>query len=727
MSRVTNENAGGTQDGQAQAMEAQAPRAGLLQITWRRRGIVAIAVVLCLAGAFVYLLKATPIHMSQARLYVEQTGPRIISEDEGLMAQSKNYLYTQAELLVATPILASAAKEPEFTRMKTFDNIDNVVGFLKRNVEVSVGKKDDIISVTVESPYPEEAAQIVNTIVDSYVSYHSLRKSTTAGEVLKILQGEKTKRETALDLVLKKILKFRRENQTMSFNREGGDVAIERLVRLSNALTDTELELVDATAALATATAMKDTPAKMRQLIAIERQTLGSYSTGNSEEDRMRAELTELHTSLRELHRHCTEEHQDVVNLRKRIKQLETDYTKKEREFGETYLLLLDQRVKAAQNTRTELTKEITAQKSRVGAVNVKSAEYAMMQSELNRNERLCEILDTRIKELSVIEDTGGMNITIREVGKADDVAIKPRKSRIMAMALVAGLMLGVGLALLRDWTDQRLRSVEEVSAYLGVSVLGVVPTIAGKQDTAHSGRKVAEDPTSHTAEAYRTIRTGVYFGAPEGQAKTILVTSPAPGDGKTTMVSNLAIAMAQAGQRVLLVDGDFRKPRIHNVFGLESKVGLSNVLAGRADVSEAIQKTDIAGLHVLPCGAIPPNPSEMLNSQAFLDVIEALNAEYDHIVIDSPPVMPVTDSRILAAICDQTILVLRAEKSTRRAAAQAREGLLSTGGRILGVVINAVPHRKGHYGYYGYGRYGRYGHYGDQTHTEKAKESVGS
>ncbi len=299
-----------------------------------------------------------------------------------------------------------------------------------------------------------------------------------------------------------------------------------------------------------------------------------------------------------------------------------------------------------------------------------------------------------------------------------------------MAMALVLGLMLGGGLALGRDWMDERLRSVEEISATVGAAVLGVVPHMFKKNSTpAQRGQQVHLEPQSAEAEAYRTIRTAIYFGVPSGQAKTLLITSPAPGDGKTTMVSNLAIAMAQAGQRTLILDGDFRNPNQHKIFEIESDGGLSNVLAGRGQLSDFIQRTKVEGLEVLPCGPIPPNPSEMLNSQAFVNILEELSGKYDHVLIDSPPVMPVTDARILGAMTDVTLLVLRAEKSTRKAAEQSRDGLLSVGASILGVVVNDVPRRgRGGYGYYGrYHSYYPY-RYGrkDQPKQSPAETAVG-
>jgi succinoglycan biosynthesis transport protein ExoP len=289
----------------------------------------------------------------------------------------------------------------------------------------------------------------------------------------------------------------------------------------------------------------------------------------------------------------------------------------------------------------------------------------------------------------------------------------------------VLGLMLGGGLAYLRDWLDHRLNSVDEIREMLGLTLLGVLPNMPGREVASVRGQKVQLDPMSEVAEAYRTIRTAIYFGAPDGKAKTMLITSPAPGDGKTTTASNLAIAMAQAGQKVLLLDADFRKPNLHKIFALDGPAGITEVIAEKATLADTIKPSGIPGLSVLPCGPLPKNPSEILNSRAFSKLVEQLEESFDHIVIDSPPVMPVSDARILGALCDLTVLVLRAQKSTRRVSVQARESLSSVGARILGVVVNDVPKSRGGYGYYNYGyyQYGyRYG-YGNRKSKSKAIE----
>jgi len=204
----------------------------------------------------------------------------------------------------------------------------------------------------------------------------------------------------------------------------------------------------------------------------------------------------------------------------------------------------------------------------------------------------------------------------------------------------------------------------------------------------------------------------------PPEQARTLVVTSPAPGEGKSTIISNLAIAMAQAGQKVLLIDADLRRPTQHKIFlrGRRAR-GLSLVLTGQMPVEQAIEPTGVENLEVLTCGPEVPNPAEILGGETLAATIRALAQRYDRVLIDSPPVAAVTDPLILAALCDVTILVLRAEQSTRRVSTQARDSLAGVEARLLGVAVNGVPLKSNRYGYYGSYRYQYYGPNGNGKH----------
>jgi capsular exopolysaccharide synthesis family protein len=791
---------------------------GLLNVLLRHRWTIFCVTVLSLLAAFIYILKATPIYTSSSRIFVEQSGPRIISEYEGLMTRSNNYLYTQGELIKSTPIVASVADEAKIQRMKTFEDIDNLTIYLKDKLNVNIGRKDDIITVSFDSPYPVEAAEIVNTVVQSYIDYHSTRRRSTVSEVLKILQKEKVKRDKELSDKFDELLKFTRENGVVSFDGQGGNVVLERLNKLSGALTEAQLNALNTKADYEATKSMKNEPAKIKQFASAS-STSGVRVSINDRETQLQAELRNAEIELKNARYHCTEEHPSVKAIHAKIDRIQKELDEQAKEFADSYIEVMRLRWVASQQREDELQESFDLQLQQAKDLGIKATEYSVLQSELKRIERVCDIIDDRIKELNVTEDAGALNISILEVARPPDNPSKPEKSKYMAMALALGLILGGGLAVFRDMMDYRLRSADEISFILGIPVLGIIPTMPGgksvglpgnrtwflfkligagsyrkeiasesvgftkssasssredersvnrhkhsdyssvkwiqnisrknngsahirasrskkkrdhrtsatesvnirkrnvsssdKPDVVIRGQRAHLEPKSIVAEAYRTVRTAIFFGVPKDQAKTILVTSPAPGDGKSTVASNLAVTMAQAGQKTVLLDADFRKPMQHKIFEIASrKNGLSDAVAGAISLDEAIQHGPVDGLDIIHCGTDIPNPSEVLNSDSFVNLLRELSGRYDRVVVDSPPVGPVADSQILSAICDVTILVLRAEVSTRKHSQQAYENLQSVGGHVLGAVVNDVRPRKGRYGYSGYGYYQNYGYY---------------
>jgi polysaccharide biosynthesis transport protein len=541
----------------------------LIQIVWRSRWICLSAVLVTLLIAFIYVTNATPVYTSTSRIYVEQNGPQIMSKtEEGVMTQSKNYLYTQAELLKSTPILASALDTNDLKQMKTFNGRANRAAYMKKMLDSAVGKKDDIISLSFNSPYPVEAAQIVNTVVDSYITYHATRKKTTSIEVLKILQNEKDKRDKELSVKLQAMLDFKTENLALTLEGRQGNVVLEKLARLSTLLTEAQLATIQNKSAYDMAQEMVNDPNKVEQFIEAQRAKEISY-VYRSRQEEVRSKLSDLQIQLANCLQQVKSNHPLVTSLQSEIEFYKAQLAQSDTEFAQDQLVAAEQQYIAAKRSEEEISKSYEDQRQEVLALNQQQAQYALLQSDWEQTNKLCDILDTRIKELNITEDVGALNISILEVARPASSPSEPQKARVMAIALVMGLMLGGGIALLRGWMDQRLHSAEEISAVLGIPVLGIVPSMSKKQSVSDKGQQVHKSSQSSVAEAYRTIRTAIFFGAPNGRTKTILVTSPAPGDGKTTLVSNLGIAMAQAGQKTLIVDADFRKPMQHKIFQL--------------------------------------------------------------------------------------------------------------------------------------------------------------
>ncbi|MCD6388096.1 MAG: polysaccharide biosynthesis tyrosine autokinase [Desulfobulbaceae bacterium] len=574
---------------------AALPESSLFEIAFRNRWWILACTVSALVLGSVYLFFATPIFTVTSRVYVEQKLPEFDGiENNAVMAGSKNYLYTQVELFRSTPVLSSVLMNPNIKGMKIFFEVDNPLEFLKASLNVSVGKKDDIINVCFDSAYPETAVQLVNAVVDSYITFQSNQKKGSTSQVLRILQNEKVKREAELTDKFTAMSAFMQENIVAA---SGDDVS-----------------------------------AIMIDL------------------NKLQLRLTDLDQSG------LTDKHPAVIAVEINIEKL-----KKQNELN---------------------------------------ARYAILQADYERIRARCDELDDSIKKESIKEDAGALNISIIEVASMPDKPSKPQKARVLAMALVLGLMLGGGVALLRDTMDQKIHSTDEISAILDIPVLGSVPSMPPNETVSARGQKIWLESDSFSAEVYRTIRTAIFFGAPSDTTQTILVTSPDMGEGKSTLVSNLAIAMAQADQKTLILDADLRKHNQHNIFQVSNEVGLTSVVAGKTPLDQAIQSTDVDGLDLLVTGPVVQNPAEILNSAQFSQLLKDLSARYERIIIDSPPVIPVTDAHILTGLCDITLLVLRVESSTRKAARQARQTLLSVGANLLGVVANDVSKRSSGYGY---------------------------
>jgi len=732
---------------------------GLVQIIWRGRWIVLLITLVALAATSTYLFKATPVYTSTSRIYVEQTGPRIISEtEEGVMTQAANYLYTQAELLRSMPILSSALKNLDVERMKIFsrsDNavsslkkwlesippfssaaeksgaeqaktssrIDNPIAYLKDTLDVSVGKNDGIINVSFDSPYPAENADLVNAVVDSYKAYHAASKRSTAAEVLKILQKEKVKRDEEFAEKLRAMMDFKQKNVALAFEGGSGNIIVDRLDRLTEALTQAQLQTVEAKSAYETTKSAIADSRTLKQFVEAE-ISRGEYDTLASERNGLRQQLNQLQHQLADLAPQLTPNHPSVQAVQGKVNRIRAQLDQLDKQFAEARLAIAEQRYLAAKEKEEQIQGHVKEQRQAAIDLNEQVAQYTILQSDWEQTKRLSVLLEDRIKELNVTEDVGALNISVLEVARPADKPSSPQKARYIALAAVLGLLVGAGLAFLRDWRDDRFRSVEEIGAVLGVPVLGTVPKMLGKRKVSRQGQAVRLRSASRAAEAYRDIRTAVFFGLSGDGAKTLLITSPNAGDGKTIFASNLAIAMSQAGQRVLVIDANFRKPMQDTVFEVHRSNGLADLIAGRVRWDEAIRPTVVGGLDILPAGSEVSNPSEMLSSSAFSRTLKDLASRYDRIIIDSPSVIPMTDARILGALSDVTVLILRAKKSTRTASHQARDCLFSVGAHLLGVVVSGVSKRNGRYGYNGDYRYYRSRGSHSQDHRKVEKVS---
>lgn len=368
----------------------------------------------------------------------------------------------------------------------------------------------------------------------------------------------------------------------------------------------------------------------------------------------------------------------------------------------------------ALKSQQTTLESEISAIEQEIAGSKPSSSGNSGLNTELQIYAAQLEQVNTSVSQLQLDQTlvaSGGLLVSPATSSK---VSISPKRKTDVLLGAFLGLLIGIGLALLLDYLDDRIRNKEQLHVVTGrLPLLGEIPEFDNWKGHAETAVIVAERPKSAAAEAYRSLRTAVQFiGFDAGHANVIQVTSPLESEGKTTTVIDLAVTMASSGSRVAVVSCDLRRPGIHTYFKVPNLVGLSSVLSGTETAENVIiASPDYPNLSCVPSGPVPPNPSELLGSPRLGELFRTLRASFDVILVDSPPVLPVTDALVVAQAVDCVVLLARAGQSHARAVSRALELLAGVDAPVKGVVLNAVAVERSRGGY-GYGRYGRYGGY---------------
>ena len=365
--------------------------------------------------------------------------------------------------------------------------------------------------------------------------------------------------------------------------------------------------------------------------------------------------------------------------------------------------------------------------------------KYALKSpAESKSKDDIYTLLQTRLKETEITEAAEDPTVGVVDEAIFPTIPVRPKKPLVISMAALLGLMLSVGVAFAREMMDRTVHTKEDVQMVTAAPVLGLIPRIPrdggrllGRKRKKLPRRKVAAriamqsaapsalnerlvtgaDPRSPVSEAYRTMRTNITFARPDEIAKTIVFTSPMPGDGKSTSAANLAITLAQQGVKILLIDGDLRRGLLNGVFGVPREPGLSNLLLGKGELDSTIRSIDLGEnghLDFLATGTLPPNPAEMLGSQKMKNLIAELESRYDILLIDSPPLNVVTDAAVLGTVADGVVMIARAGITEKLGLMFAVEQLRNVRAPLLGCVLNDVDFESNRY----YGIYGKYGYY---------------
>ncbi len=672
--------------------EAKSPPEWLLYVLWRQKWLILTTMVLAAVGAVFYLNYATPMYSSTSKVYVQQLNVAISpngSPDGGLTApQSVNYLNTQKEVITSEPVLAVASTLKDVLQSDELRDVKDPVAHLKAIVSADVDRGDDLIRVTAYSPSSRDAAVIVNGVVDAYKGFQtrtSRNLESSTGLTLDVLKQKKADVEANVALKIQGLTKMEGQFDLLAHQDQNTNIVFRRLQAISEALTQAQTDSIDAKMAYEEAALTFNIAATQPSSLRFQTNSDDPEIPISSAQDMavLHSEMLQTQTQLQELEQRFLPEHPEVIRLKRRLAALNREY-----------VAAVHRRWLASQARVEDLQRSYEEEHKRAAELDSKRAEYDRLQEDLNHDKALRDSYDAKIRDIELTRDAGALNIEVLERAQPQVRPSWPNPVRVMPIALVMGLCMGLLLACMREWVDDRFRTAGEIKSSLGMPLLAVIPNTTTKRSPSVSGQRVLLDPGSDTAEAYRSLRAAILYSAPAGQLKTLLVTSPSSGDGKTTLVSNLAIAMAQGGRKILIIDADLRNPSQHDIFGVKNNTGLSALLAGRSTPETAVQRSHVPNLDVLPCGPTPANPAEILNSREFGEALESLSDKYDCIVLDSPPVEAVADARIIAATCDATLIVLKAQTAHRRTTEHTRDSLTSVGARVLGVVVNDLPRR---------------------------------
>lgn len=723
---------GGPSEGDDRASLVAVWRA--LRKNWLLGAAVALAVVV---GVTFFTLGQRKIYRATTTIEIDPNPPRplgneiqgVVDMGAGAYLNNKEYYETQYSIIKSMRLASAVVRELSLNRDAAFLSntppngvatgrevpVEDASLLLISRVTVEPEKQSRLTRISYEDADPARAQRIVTMLVEVYRNQNLERVLANTNSAVDWLKGQLGTLKTELEQSELALHEFKKSQNILSVSiNDQSNMLIDEMKQLNTALTTVRTDIESLSARYAELKKVSDeNPAEIPARELLESSILGQlrqeYLSTQRERDALSADGK-------------GQNHPDVKKLDAQLRDIKASLRV---EIGNVRGALARQ-IASAKRQRSGLSSLYEDAKSRALELNLLGIGYGRLERSKNNTERLYSLVLERTKD----SDLASM-VRVNNISVVDDALVprgpsKPNVPLNLALGLVGGLVLGVAFAFGRELLDRSVKHPEDVERELGLTFLGLLPQLAEGSSQRTYGRREAPKydltqrpelvvhalPASSVAEAARAVRTNIVFMAPDKPHRVILVTSAAPSEGKTTVACCVAIAMAQAGQRVALVDCDLRRPRLHRVFGAGSSAGVTTALLDPARLESAIFDTEVPNLQVIPCGPIPPNPAELLHSEAFGRFLDSLRDRFDRVVLDSPPVVPVTDAAILSARVDGTLLVVRALRTTKDLVRQGARALRDVGGNVIGVVLNAVDFTRGsgsyYYRYYGADGYGR-------------------
>jgi polysaccharide biosynthesis transport protein len=573
---------------------------------------------------------------------------------------------------------------------------------LQGNLQIQPVPDTSIVELRYSDPSPSLAAEIANSAATTFIEQNMADRYTSTTQAADWLSKQLADLEITMESSQAKLLQYQEEHNIVGTD-DKQNLTTEKLDAISKELIAAQADRIQKESLYQTTTTSSP-------------ETLGSVLQ-DPVLSSLRQQQMQLESQYALLSTQFGLGYPKVLEVKNQLDQVDHSYHEQVRNTVERIKNDYD----AASTRERMLQTALNQQTDIADKLSHNAIEYRILKQEADSNRQLYDGLLQQLKEASLAAGLTSNNLRVVDRARVPQRPVRPNIPRIMEFALLIGLIGGAALALGLEALDTTVRTPEQAESASGLPTLSLIPLRSAsdrlvtdiarthllKKVPTHNGQMLSlvshQQPKSDIAEAYRALRTSVLLSTASHPPRTILVTSPIPQDGKTTTCLNLAIVLAQQGKRVLLLDADMRRPGIHLAFGLHDKVGLAHILAGTAGIDEAIQSTVQPNLFVIPAGPVPPQPSELLGSSSMRDLLLKLQHDVDHIIIDSPPILSVTDAAILATQVDTVLLVIRSGRTSAPQVRRARNLLQSVNARVLGVVINAADFGSPDYYHYHY------------------------
>jgi capsular exopolysaccharide synthesis family protein len=689
-----------------------------LQVILRRKWIVITFFVAVVTTVTIGTFMMKPLFKSTATIKIDKENPNILKFKDiyAVERTEEDYYQTQYKILKSRNLAKRVirrmklASNPEFSDTKKAEETVKPASFLTRDsllkddsadsglvdsviqrIEVTPQRKSRLVDVSFMSFNPELAARVTEAIAQSFIELNIESKFEATQQARTWLEKQLETMKAKVEQSEEQLNEYAARNEIIFFDHENSGTKNENIITKRLAELSTELTV---------ASADRISREALYNEISSGDPASSSLVISNELILSLKKDYAKIDAEYNKLLKTYKPEYPKMVDMRELLNQLES---KTDRETKKI-VLSIQKDYRAAVKRENYLKKAFEQQKLEALNLNSRSVQYQILRREADTNKELYNGLLESLKETGISASLTASNIQILDTAEVPRYPFKPKKGLNILLSLIVGLFGGVGLAFFAEYLDNTVKTPEDIEKKTYMPSLGLVPLYTAGKHKLPVELISYDQEKNPLSEAYTSLRTYLLFSTAGKPPKVMLITSPRKEEGKTTTVINTAISLTKSGSKVIILDADMRKPRLHKIFKQHNTVGLSSFLSGNTEFDESmLKKTPIKNLEILPAGPVPPNPAELLSSSRFREIIDAFYPLCDFMLIDSPPVLGMADAAIASTQTDGVILVVKSGETPRDAVQQAKKMIESVNAKVLGVVINAMrePHMK--YGYYSY------------------------